>query len=104
MQANYQNLIVGAGISGVVLARLLAEKGETVLIIDKRNHIGGNCYDYLDEHHLKKNTHTHKVLTVIQLNGKWKLKRDLLKLALCYKVKLTVIKELKFIFPELFSP
>ena len=49
MQANYQNLIVGAGISGVVLARLLAEKGETVLIIDKRNHIGGNCYDYLDE-------------------------------------------------------
>ena len=47
MQKNYQNLIVGAGISGAVLARLLAEKGQSVLLIDKRNHIGGNCYDYL---------------------------------------------------------
>lgn len=48
MQANYQNLIVGAGISGSVLARLLAEKGQSVLIIDKRNHIGGNCYDFCE--------------------------------------------------------
>lgn len=46
MQGNYQNLIVGAGISGAVLARLLAECGETVLIIDRRNHIGGNCFDF----------------------------------------------------------
>lgn len=45
----YQNLIVGAGISGAVLARLLAQKGQTVLVIDKRNHIGGNCYDYFDK-------------------------------------------------------
>ena len=42
-------LIVGAGISGAVLARLLAEKGQSVLVIDKRDHIGGNCFDYLDE-------------------------------------------------------
>ncbi len=49
MQKSYQNLIVGAGISGAVLARLLAENGQSVLIIDKRNHIGGNCYDYTDE-------------------------------------------------------
>ena len=42
-------LIVGAGISGAVSARLLAEKGKSVLVIDKRNHIGGNCYDYTDE-------------------------------------------------------
>lgn len=46
MQENYQNLIVGAGISGAVLARLLAERGEAVLVIDRRNHIGGNCFDY----------------------------------------------------------
>ena len=42
-------LIVGAGISGIVLARLFAEKGRKVLIVDKRPHIGGNCYDYIDE-------------------------------------------------------
>ena len=41
-------VIVGAGISGIVLARLLAEKNQNVLIIDKRHHIGGNCYDYRD--------------------------------------------------------
>lgn len=49
MQANYQNLIIGAGISGAVLARLLAEKGQNVLVIDRRNHIGGNCYDFCNE-------------------------------------------------------
>ena len=49
MFENYQNVIVGAGISGAVLARLLAEKGQRVLVIDRRNHIGGNCYDYFDE-------------------------------------------------------
>ncbi|MBO4707552.1 MAG: UDP-galactopyranose mutase [Elusimicrobiaceae bacterium] len=42
-------LIVGAGISGIALARLLAEKDYSVLVIDKRPHIGGNCYDYKDE-------------------------------------------------------
>ena len=42
-------LIVGCGISGAVLAERLATKTNSkVLIIDKRNHIGGNCYDYID--------------------------------------------------------
>lgn len=50
-ERNYQadTLIVGTGISGAVSARLLAEKGHKVLIIDKRPHIGGNCFDYKDE-------------------------------------------------------
>lgn len=48
MIENYKNLIVGAGISGAVLARLLAEKGQSMLVIDKRSHIGGNCFDYQD--------------------------------------------------------
>lgn len=44
------NLIVGAGLSGIVLAcRIVEEKKENVLIIDKRNHIGGYCYDYRNE-------------------------------------------------------
>jgi len=39
-------LIVGAGFSGAVIARELAEAGHKVTIIDQRNHIGGNAYDY----------------------------------------------------------
>ena len=43
-------LVVGAGFSGATIANLLAEKSnEKVLIIDKKNHIGGNCYDYRDK-------------------------------------------------------
>lgn len=41
-------LIVGAGISGSVLANLIADRlDEEVLIIDRREHIAGNCFDYL---------------------------------------------------------
>lgn len=40
-------LIVGAGISGSILANLIADRlNEKVLIIDRRGHIAGNCYDY----------------------------------------------------------
>lgn len=38
-------LVVGAGISGCVAARMLAEKSYDVLLVDRRNHIGGNAYD-----------------------------------------------------------
>mgnify|MGYP002570332395 CR=1 FL=1 len=45
-----KNLIVGCGLSGLVLAeRLAAELKEEVLIVDKRDHIGGNIYDYKDQ-------------------------------------------------------
>ena len=44
-------IIVGAGIAGSVAARQLAEEGnKKVLILEQRNHIGGNCYDAFDEH------------------------------------------------------
>jgi len=42
-------LIVGAGFSGAVIARELANIGCQVTIIDKRNHIAGNAYDYVNE-------------------------------------------------------
>ena len=45
-----KNIIVGAGFSGAVIANLLAEQlNEEVLIIDKKEHIAGNCYDYRDK-------------------------------------------------------
>src|SRR3954464_14016680 len=47
----FDYLIVGAGFAGSVLAeRLATQSNKKVLIIDKRNHIGGNTYDYYDEH------------------------------------------------------
>lgn len=41
-------LIVGAGFSGAVVAEQLADRGFEVLIVDKRDHIGGNAYDRPD--------------------------------------------------------
>lgn len=41
--------IIGCGLSGMVIARELAEKGYNVTIFEKRNHIGGNIYDEVDE-------------------------------------------------------
>jgi len=49
-------LIVGAGLSGCVLGERLAKyKNMRVLIIDKRDHIGGNCYDFVDENGILMN-------------------------------------------------
>lgn len=41
-------LVVGCGLSGVTIARKYAEEGQKVTIIDQRNHVGGNVYDYKD--------------------------------------------------------
>ncbi len=44
-------LIVGAGFTGSVLAeRIASQLGQKVLVVESRNHIGGNAYDYHDEH------------------------------------------------------
>lgn len=42
-------MITGAGISGSVMAERYASMGKKVVVIEKRAHIGGNCYDYIDE-------------------------------------------------------
>ena len=43
----FDYVIVGAGLAGGVLAeRLAAKASKRILILDKRNHIGGNTYDY----------------------------------------------------------
>ena len=50
MRLMYDVIIVGAGTAGCVAARKLAEQNKKVLIIEKKNHIAGNCYDEKDEH------------------------------------------------------
>jgi len=49
----YDCLIVGAGFAGSVCAERLAGRGSRVLLIDRRNHIGGNAHDCLDAHGLR---------------------------------------------------
>ncbi len=44
-----ETLIIGCGVAGCVMARRLAEAGHQVTIVEKRNHIAGNCYDEYDE-------------------------------------------------------
>ena len=41
-------LIVGAGFAGSVIARELAENDYTVTVIDSRDHVAGNAYDYIN--------------------------------------------------------
>ena len=47
----YDSIVIGCGFAGATAARELAEKkGHKVLVIDKRSHVGGNCYDRKDEY------------------------------------------------------
>jgi UDP-galactopyranose mutase len=48
-KANFDIVVIGAGISGAVLAERYASHGKKVLLLEKRDHIAGNCYDYIDE-------------------------------------------------------
>lgn len=43
-------LIIGCGLCGAVIARYLAEQEKKVVIWERRDHIGGNMYDYMDDH------------------------------------------------------
>ena len=46
-------LVVGAGFAGAVIARELAEAGHSITVIDSRNHIAGNAYDYKNEYGIR---------------------------------------------------
>jgi UDP-galactopyranose mutase len=47
---NFDVVVVGSGLAGVVSANLLAVAGKSVLIIEKKSHIGGNTYDCYNNH------------------------------------------------------
>jgi UDP-galactopyranose mutase len=49
MSSHKEVLIVGAGFSGAVYAHVLAAAGYKIHVIDKRPHVGGNAYDFVDE-------------------------------------------------------
>lgn len=79
--SNYNIIVVGCGLSGVVIAeRFSLLQNKKILIIDKRNHIGGNCYDYYDKKtnilmnkygaHLFHTNHE-DVFSYINKYGKW---------------------------------
>ena len=52
--ARYDVLVVGAGLTGAVIAeRLASQRGLRVLVVDRRPHIGGNVYDETDAHGLR---------------------------------------------------
>lgn len=44
MKSNYDYLVVGAGLFGATFAHEAAKAGKKVLMIDRRCHVGGNCY------------------------------------------------------------
>ena len=47
----YDCIIIGSGIAGAAAARVLAEEqGKKVLVLEKKHHIGGNCYDGKDKY------------------------------------------------------
>jgi len=53
----YDFVVVGAGFFGAVFAHEVKKAGKKVLVIEKRDHIGGNCYSYDDS---ETNINIHK--------------------------------------------
>ena len=50
MSQTYDCLVVGAGMAGAIAARELAQRGgKRVLVLERRNHVGGNAYDHFDQ-------------------------------------------------------
>lgn len=49
----FDYIIIGAGYAGSVMAeRLATQENKKVLIIERRNHVAGNCFDYKDENNI----------------------------------------------------
>lgn len=74
-------VVVGAGLSGSIIARFLAEKkNKKVLVVDKRNHIAGNLYDYVNDDGILVqqygphifHTNSERVMKYLERWGIWK--------------------------------
>ena len=78
---HFDKIVVGAGFAGSVLAeRFAAQLGKRVLLIDKRDHIGGNAYDFHNEHGILVHkygphifhTNSEKVLAYLSRFTEWR--------------------------------
>lgn len=80
-------LIIGCGLTGSVIGRELAEAGHNITIWDRRNHIGGNMFDYKDLHGINVHkygphcfhTNNKKLYDYICRYGQWQEYRILCK-------------------------
>jgi UDP-galactopyranose mutase len=50
-------VIVGSGLTGAVIARLLADAGREVLVVDRRTHLGGNVHDAVGQGGIRVHTY-----------------------------------------------
>ena len=72
-------LVVGAGFSCAVVAHTLANAGHDIHVIDERNHIGGNAYDYTNKRGIRIHkygphlfhTNNEKVYNWVTQFGEW---------------------------------
>ena len=46
---DFDYIVAGAGIFGAIVAQQLAQKGHSILVVEKRDHIAGNIYSYTDK-------------------------------------------------------
>jgi len=72
-------LVVGAGFAGACYARTLADRGLRVTVIDQRDHIGGNAFDFVDENGVRRHrygphlfhTSNERVVEWLKQFGSW---------------------------------
>jgi len=110
----FDYLIVGAGYSGCILAERIATQLEKrVLLVERRNHIAGNAYDYYDENGILVHkygphifhTNSKKVWDYLSRFTEWRLYYHKV-LAVVDGKKIPVpfnLNSLKMIFPERYA-
>jgi len=64
----YDVLIIGSGMSGSTVARILAEAGKKVLVVEKHKHIAGHCHDYKDEYGITVHTYGPHIFHTVHKN------------------------------------